>query len=132
MTVMCPPDQNRLGTSTLVLLVDDDPTGRQSIAQLLSSVGHSCVDVESGFEALRFCEGLRPHLVITDLCMPGLDGRGLAARLRDRFPEIALILITAQPLDEPFLTDLRSTFDEVLSKPVDCDRLLAQVSLLAQ
>lgn len=119
------------GGGPFVLLVDDDDIGRESIARLLDHAGHPCVDVGSGREALDLCDDRCPRLVITDLCMPGLDGRGLGRCLRDRFPGLALILITAQPLDESFLVELQTTFDEVLSKPVDCDRLLDRVSHLA-
>ncbi|MEW4570507.1 response regulator [Tautonia sp. JC769] len=114
-----------------VLLVDDDAIGRASIARLLDHAGHSCIDVGSGREALDLCDDRCPRLVITDLCMPGLDGQDLGRCLRDRFPGLALILITAQQLDAGLLGELRNTFDEVLSKPVDCDRLIDRVSHLA-
>lgn len=117
--------------SAFVLLVDDDDIGRESIARLLDHAGHPCVDVGSGHEALDLCDDRCPRLVITDLCMPGLDGQGLGRRLRDRFPGLALILITAQPLDDGLRFELQTIFDEVLSKPVDCDRLLDRVSHLA-
>ncbi|WP_169976981.1 response regulator [Tautonia rosea] len=135
MTLLSPlPEADPMASccgSSFVLLVDDDDIGRESIARLLDHAGHPCIDVGSGREALDLCGDRLPRLVITDLCMPGLDGQGLGRCLRDRFPGLALILITAQPLDEGLLVELQNTFDEVLSKPVDCDRLLDRVSHLA-
>ncbi|QDV32687.1 response regulator [Tautonia plasticadhaerens] len=114
-----------------ILLVDDDPTGRQAIACLLLDAGMRCVAVGSGDEALDLCGDRIPRLVITDLCMPGLDGRGLGLRLRARFPTLGLILITAESLDDSQLGELRHTFDDVQRKPVDCVRFLDRVCHLA-
>jgi CheY-like chemotaxis protein len=114
-----------------ILLVDDDPTGRDAIACLLDDAGLCCVAVGSGDEALDLCGDRIPRLVITDLCMPGLDGRGLGMLLRARFPRLSLILITAEMLDDSQLGELRDTFDEVQRKPVDCDRFLDRVCHLA-
>ncbi|RUL89037.1 response regulator [Tautonia sociabilis] len=135
LTLLTPTDGDLPATlrerPPFVLLVDDDSTGRTTLARLLDSAGHCCVDVGSGDEALELCVSLRPVLVITDLCMPGLDGRGLGRLLRSRFPKLSLILITAQPLDDDTRTELLGTFDDVLSKPVDGDRLLDRVARLA-
>lgn len=133
-TLLCHPegaDGSSSDPTPFILLVDDDPTGRHAIACLLGDAGLSCIAVGSGDEALELCGDRIPRLVITDLCMPGLDGRGLGLRLRARYPGLGLILITAESLDDSQLGELRHTFDDVQRKPVDCDRFLDRVCGLA-
>lgn len=78
-----------------ILLVDDDDQLRELLAQALRQ-GGCLVDVAaSGKDALRFIDGVPPHLLICDNRMPDMDGDALLANLRPRWPRLPTILISA-------------------------------------
>lgn len=108
-----------------VLVVDDDAPCLASLRAFVECEGHACVAVGSAAEARTWCTCRRPSAVVTDLEMPGGDGRSLAGWLRARHPGVPLALVTGRDLQGTELGDLASVFDAVLPKPVDLDRLAA-------
>ena len=92
--------------------------------------GHPCVSAGSASDALVYCDARSPRVVVTDLCMPDLDGQGLARWLKARYPNLPIILVTGEELDATTLASLRQTFDEVLKKPVDVESLLSVLDRL--
>jgi CheY-like chemotaxis protein len=72
-------------------------------AEMIRDLGHSVVEASGGAEALaRLDRGLSIDLVVTDYKMPGIDGGELSRRIRERHPEIPVLLITgyAGPSDD--------------------------------
>jgi CheY-like chemotaxis protein len=114
-----------------VLLVDDHEPSLRRLGELLQRLGHRCISARSGAEALSCCDRRRPSVVVTDLMMPNLDGRGLARWLQPRCPSVPIILMTGQELDSRALCELQRTFAAVLPKPVDIDRLLGLLDRIA-
>lgn len=112
-----------------VLLVDDDPTVRTSVAQMLEQLGHEVVTAEEGRAALqRLDERSDIDLLITDLAMPGLDGAGLLREVSRRFPSLPRVLITGLAADAE--AGLIKTADAVLPKPIEIttlDHVLARL-----
>jgi CheY-like chemotaxis protein len=102
-----------------MLLVDDDESCLDATQTLLQRLGHRCVTANSAAEALRICEQAEPALVVTDLAMPGMDGVCLARRLRARFPNLPLILVTGQDVQDPAITRELALFTRVIAKPFD-------------
>jgi CheY-like chemotaxis protein len=90
---------------TTVLLVEDEDSLRTSISRLLGSEGYTVLEARHGAHALELLQGLdaqRVELVLTDLRMPVMDGRQLAAaltRLRPNIPVIFMSGFTAQLMD---------------------------------
>ena len=80
-----------------ILLVDDQPAKLLSYEVILSELGENLVKVSSGLEALEHLLKNEVAVVLTDVCMPELDGYQLAAMIRDhpRFQKTAIILISA-------------------------------------
>jgi CheY-like chemotaxis protein/anti-sigma regulatory factor (Ser/Thr protein kinase) len=112
-----------------ILLVDDDPVVRTSVAQMLEQLGHQVLTAEEGREAL-VCLDERSDvdLLITDLAMPGLDGAGLLREVSRRFPTLPRILITGLAADAE--AGLIKTADAVLPKPIEIttlDHVLARL-----
>jgi signal transduction histidine kinase/CheY-like chemotaxis protein len=70
------------GDPRVVIVADDDAANVRLITQLLESVGFVVHQADNGFTALNRARAVRPHLVITDLVMPVLDGMGLVRALR--------------------------------------------------
>ena len=78
-----------------IVLVDDDALICSSTAALLEDLGHQVVEFTSGHEALDAIQrGLRPDIVVTDYAMPGITGVDLAIALRERVPELPILLAT--------------------------------------
>jgi CheY-like chemotaxis protein len=79
-----------------VMLVDDDPAMLELIAKILSVENYDLMTAASGDEALSRieAEGVIPDLLVTDLMMPGMDGRQLAGALRERAPSVGVLYQT--------------------------------------
>jgi PAS domain S-box-containing protein len=107
-----------------VLLVDDDELIQVSVQSILQTLGHEVDTTSCGEEALARIEaGLRPDLVILDLNMPGLGGRGTLPRLRALLPAVPVLLSTGRA-DQAAL-DLVKTHPNVtlLAKPFNIKEL---------
>ena len=110
-----------------VLVVDDDPAIRDSLALPLEEHGYVVHTAPDGLAALEGVARDSPDLVITDLYMQKLDGVGLIAQLRSERPDFPIIVVSAgirvsPPDGVPFF-----------AKPFDSEHLLATVaSLLAR
>jgi DNA-binding response OmpR family regulator len=107
-----------------VLLVDDHQPSLDRLKLVVETAGHRCITKSSASEALVFCDARRPTLVVTDLSMPRLDGRGLARWLKARYPATPILLLTGETLDAPTVVTLGRTFDAVLAKPLDVEPFL--------
>ncbi len=81
---------------TMVLVVDDSAIDRRLVGGLLSKASDWQIEYASdGSEALEHTEKSLPDLVVTDLHMPRMDGLELVRAMRDRHPEVPVILMTA-------------------------------------
>ncbi|HEX4923847.1 MAG TPA: response regulator [Bdellovibrionales bacterium] len=107
-----------------ILIVEDDPSIRNGLKELLELEGHDVVTAENGLEGLKKLESITPCLVLLDLMMPVLDGYGFLRTLIKEKPEVKaetpVILLTAAGQREA----ASQLVDEVVTKPVDIDRLL--------
>jgi CheY-like chemotaxis protein len=118
-----------------VLVVDDDRDTRDSITALLLENRAEASNAASVREALRSLAERPPHVVVTDLLMPDLDGFSLLRMIRTieelnaiRIPTIAL---TALASEESQRRGLDSGFDVYLMKPIKPDELLSIVAAAA-
>jgi len=82
-----------------VLVVDDDPSWRRLLVLELEELGYQAVEAADGTEALRVLEQVDCSVMLLDLRMPGLDGRGVLDRLpSDGTPRV--VLLTSAAMDE--------------------------------
>ncbi len=79
-----------------VLIVDDEQAARIGLSEIVSAWGYETQTAGDGFEALEIASEFNPTAVITDVFMPRLDGFGLLSRLREEYPDTAVILLTGQ------------------------------------
>jgi DNA-binding NtrC family response regulator len=113
--------------SARVLVVDDDPGIRYTLREILESEGLEVEEAGDGQEALaRFAERPAP-LVITDLRMPRLDGRGLLAELVARAPGTKVVLITAHGSERDAVEAMKAGAYDYFKKPFETEELLAVV-----
>jgi two-component system C4-dicarboxylate transport response regulator DctD len=113
-----------------ILLVDDHAPSLRQLQDVVTMFGHLCVSAGSASDALVYCDARSPRVVVTDLCMPDLDGQGLARWLKARYPSLPIILVTGEELDSATLASLRQTFEEVLKKPLNVDSFLSVLERL--
>jgi PAS domain S-box-containing protein len=118
-----------------VLAVDDEPHGRALITEVLRRCGAEVVAVSSAREALEVLQAWRPHVLLSDIGMPGMDGYMLIRRVRElteeqggRTPAAAL---TAYAGAEDRARSLASGFQLHVAKPVEPAELAAVVASLA-
>lgn len=107
-----------------VLVVDDVKDAADTLAMVLSLDGYSVATAHSGEEAILLVEKHKPHCVILDIAMPGIDGYELATLLRHRYDnDIVLIAVTGWTDSVARVADTFSVVDHYFQKPVDPDRL---------
>jgi signal transduction histidine kinase len=81
--------------STLsILMVDDDDLVRTTTVDMLEALGYQVIPARSGYEALQVLEATCVDLVITDHAMPQMTGAQLAERIRERWPDLPMIMAT--------------------------------------
>jgi CheY-like chemotaxis protein len=107
-----------------VLIVDDEDAVRSTIADLLTAAGHEPREAASGEDALALLAIGRGNvdLVLTDLGMPGLTGWDIIERVKARWPELPVVLVTGWG-EHPRGGDGRHAPDAVLAKPITDERL---------
>jgi len=114
-------------TPTKILLVDDDPDMLRLLSIRLHASGYEVFTAESGAQALAQLSVLRPHLVITDLRMEGMDGMALFDAIQQSNTALPVILLTAHgSIPEAIDATNRGVFS-FLTKPCDSKTLLDHV-----
>ncbi len=109
-----------------VLVVDDDPRARLAVARLIELEGYEAGVAADGEEASGLLASWRPDLVVTDLNMPRLDGRGLLERVKSVLPGTPVIVISARGSAGAAMLDGLDPVD-FFAKPVPVDALLARI-----
>jgi CheY-like chemotaxis protein len=119
------PKEAPAGTGSRVLVVDDNADGADSLAMLLSLLGHEVTTAYSGREALALAARLQPAVAIVDIGMPDLSGYEVAECLRARpgADGLTLIALTGWGQQEDIERALASGFDRHFRKPVDMAEL---------
>ncbi len=111
-----------------VLVVDDDESFLRLISMRLTAAGFSVNPVTSGEEALAQLQLFRPHVVVTDLMMDGMDGLALFDAIHERCPTLPIIILTAHgTINDAVDATKRGVFG-FLTKPVDNKELVRQVT----
>ena len=80
-----------------LLLVEDDPLHRDLYGGALTNAGYDVTTAITGDEALRLLEQRRPELILTDVMMPTMSGMSLLKELVNLYPDVGVMLLTAQP-----------------------------------
>jgi CheY-like chemotaxis protein len=94
------PTSEPLSQTVTALVVDDSALDRHLASGLLKRAGTEVTSAESGARALEQMERSLPDVVITDMQMPDMDGLDLTREIRERFPNVPVILMTAHGSEE--------------------------------
>jgi two-component system response regulator HydG len=107
-----------------ILVVDDEVNARTALAELLRDEDYEVETAADAFKALGKFESFSPHVVVTDLKMPGMDGIELIKKLRAQDESIGVIVMTAFGAVASAIDAMRAGAAEYLTKPVNFDELL--------
>ncbi len=110
-----------------VLIVDDDPQIRMLLRDRLESHGYRVREAEDGPQALDLAVGGEFGVVLLDLQMPKMDGLEVLARLRERDPDITVVILTAHGTVASAVEAMKRGAYDFLPKPCKPDHVLATV-----
>lgn len=117
-----------------VMIVDDHPVFRQGLKNVLKAQDDLDVVTEAadGAEALEKAEALRPDVVIMDINLPGMNGLQITRELRDRFPGMKIIMLTAYDDEEQIYHAIRAGASAYHAKDVRPERLVGAIRRVYQ
>ena len=111
-----------------ILVVDDERTIREIVCSILTSAGYECRPVTSGPEALALLHSDENFsMVLSDLVMAGMDGLALLVRIRQEYPDIPVVMVTAVHDISIALAAIRNGAYDYLLKPFEREQLLVIV-----
>jgi PAS domain S-box-containing protein len=113
-----------------LLLVDDDPMVRRTLASLLQAAGHAVTEADGGAAGIARLGTDAIDLVLTDLGMPEVTGWDVAVAVRTKAPGVPVVLLTGWGEHGATETPTPGLVDRVLGKPVHLDDLLAVIAEL--
>jgi len=116
------------GEAMRCLVVDDEPRLRQVLVRLMEGDGFTCLEAANGADALDVLRRMPVALVLTDLRMPQMDGKQLLREVRARYPDTAVVLLTAVAEVEVAVSCLAIGAMDYLTKPFQLDEVRARVS----
>jgi response regulator RpfG family c-di-GMP phosphodiesterase len=109
------------------LVVDDEPRLRQALVRLMQLDGFTCFECGSGVEALDILSREPVILLLSDLRMPKMDGAMLLREVREHYPDVAVIMITAVAEVEVAVECLGRGAMDYISKPFVLEEVRARV-----
>jgi two-component system response regulator HydG len=124
--------EQRPGDGLRVLIIDDEASHAEAIAESLDRVGYECVVATSGAEGARRIEQSEPNLVLTDLKMDGIDGLAILRKARQELPDSPVVVITGHGDVQSAVEAMKAGAANFLEKPVDLNELRAIVGSAAE
>ena len=110
--------------SARILVVDDEVSARTALADLLRDEGFDVEMAADAFKALGKYEAFAPHVVITDLQMPGMDGIELMKKIRAGDDPVPVIVMTAFGDVSSAVEAMHAGAADYLTKPLNFEELL--------
>ena len=115
-----------------ILIVDDSPTERHVLNELLTKAGYDVIASDNGEDAIRKAKHDRPDVILMDIVMPGLNGFQ-ATRAISRDPDtksIPVIICTSKSQETDRIWGMRQGARSYIVKPIRREELLAKIAAL--
>lgn len=107
-----------------ILVVDDSLITVKKLSSMLTALGHKVVrTAATGVEALSAYEAYKPDLVTMDITMPDMDGIEATRRIREKFPDALIIMVTSHGQEKMVLDALKAGAKGYVLKPFREDKL---------
>jgi two-component system nitrogen regulation response regulator NtrX len=111
-----------------VLIVDDEITIIESLSGILSDDGFEVIHAFNGYEALKKIETESPDIVLLDIWMPGMDGIETLREIKQKFPNIPVVMITGHGSIESAVEATKSGAYDFLEKPLSIDKVMVTIN----
>jgi len=117
---------------TRILIVDDEVDALDLMEELFQKNGYETYTARNGLEALSIIRDHEPDIMISDLVMPEMDGMKLLDVVSKKYPDIAVIMITAHGTIETAVEAMKKGAKDYILKPLRLDEIVAKVETIAQ
>ncbi len=107
-----------------VLIIDDEPSLRQTVSMILDGEGYSVAVASDGKEGLEKALELKPDMILTDVRMPGMPGLELLERYKEAGGEALVIVMTAYGSTELAIEAMKAGAYDYVPKPFSADQLI--------
>jgi len=111
----------------LIIVVEDEPALREFLKAMLCDAGYSVRTAADGIAAIEEIKNHQPDLVILDLGLPVMRGEVVCRESKKMFPNIPIIILTAQDTTTDMVRSFDLGADDYIAKPFDTEELMARV-----
>lgn len=119
-----------MAENATILIVEDEDSIRSFIALYLKKNGFEVLEASNSEEALEKIKTNLPDLAVLDIVLPGMSGLELCSRLREEYPQTAVIMLTALGQDTDKIFGLELGADDYLVKPFNMLELLSRIKAI--
>jgi two-component system response regulator HydG len=123
---------HRPGEGLRLLIIDDEPSHAEAVAESLERVGYECLVATSGAEGARRIEETEPNVILTDLKMDGVDGMTILRKAKQELPDAEVVVITGHGDVQSAVEAMKAGASNFLQKPVNLAELRAMVGKAAE
>jgi two-component system KDP operon response regulator KdpE len=109
-----------------ILIVDDEPQIRKMLNIFLEGEDYNTEESDSGKQAIRMINSIKPDLVLLDLGLPDMDGKEVVTAVRE-WSQVPIIILSVRALDEEIVQALDKGADDYVVKPFNADVLIARI-----
>lgn len=115
-----------------LLLADDDEVLLKGLTRAFTSIGYEVTTCATGSDVISKVEAEEPDLVILDIMLPGRDGLSVLREIRERYPDLPVIMLTARSEYVDRVVGLEMGADDYISKPFSVRELEARIKAVSR
>ena len=115
-----------------ILLVDDDPSIIEILADLITIFGYNSDTAQNGMEAIEKLKEHSYNIVLTDMMMPGMSGMDLLKHINNNYPQIKVMVVTGYDRSFTYTDVIQAGASDFISKPFNTDELEAKINRLVR
>jgi len=113
-----------------ILIVEDHKNIRKLYADFLMQHGYYVIETVDGLAALQQLEHIKVDLIIVDVMMPRMDGYELSKNIRESYPDMPILMITAKDQLDDKINGFKSGVDDYMIKPIELSEFLFRIQAL--
>lgn len=111
----------------IILVIEDDKDIREFLETFLRENYYTVYSEEKGTTGIKLAEKVKPNLVLLDLGLPDLSGEAVCARIKSYYPDVPVIILTANTESKDVVNSFEKGADDYISKPFINEELLARI-----